>query len=78
MNIRTSSSTGAKNHTDQLSNEQFELLNREEQCKIISKLENEIKSLKDQALETLNKCLDYSVTEAKGKLKLATQVLKYS
>ena len=69
----TSSSTGANNHTDQLPNEQFELLDREEQCKIISKLENEIKSLKDQALEMLNKCLDYSVTETKGKLKLATQ-----
>ena len=68
-----SSSTGAKNRTDPLPNDRFELLDKEEQYKIISKLENEIKSLKEKALETLNKCLDSSVTEAKGKMKLPTQ-----
>ena len=68
----SSLSTKSKNYTELLPNEQFELLDREEQCKIISKLENEIKSLTEKALETLNNCLDYSTKEAKGKLKLAT------
>lgn len=68
----SSLSTKAKNYTELLPNEQFELLDREEQCKIISKLENEIKSLTEKALETINNCLDYSTKEAKDKLKLAT------